>query len=234
MIKKAIQSLLYVVYPKRCELCGDVVRVEDRFCAECENAEMISGDVCEKCGREKTNCICKREKYSPEYKAFTAPYYYEDFAQRGIRRFKNYSFTELAPAMSERICESINERFKGITFDCVTSVPLTKRKQKQRGYNQSEILAKETARLLGCEYKALLVKTRKTPSQRYSSAKDRRVNLYGAFDMAENADVSGKTVLIVDDVKTTGSTLNECSAVLKGNKTAAVYAASFAVTNSKK
>ena len=234
MIKNAIKTLLYLIYPKRCNLCGEVIRIEETRCSECASAQRISGEICEKCGREKETCTCKKDKFSPKYKAFCAPYYYSGSIQRAVRRFKNYSFTELAPEMSREIAECVKSRFDGIEFDCVSSVPLTKKKLRSRGYNQSEILAKETASLLGVEYAPLLIKTLDTQPQRYSSGSVRRSNLYGAFELAENVNPEGKTVLLIDDVKTTGSTLNECAAVLRGYKANAVYCAAFTVTENKR
>ncbi len=230
MIKKAVNSLLYAVFPKRCKLCGEVIRLDSTLCPECENAEKISGDICFKCGREKDCCVCKEEKFSPDYKAIAAPYYYEGSIEKGINRMKNNGFSELAQGMSKEIAETVNNRFSDITFDYVTSVPMRKRKEKTRGYNQSEFLAKALAKRIKTPYRPLLKKIADTPSQRYSSVSARHTNLYGAFDLADGAKVDGKTVLIVDDVKTTGSTLSECAAMLKIYG-ATVYATAFAVTN---
>ena len=167
------------------------------------------------------------------YKAFAAPYYFEGSRKRAVYRFKNNGFTELAPAMAEEIVQTITERFADVTFDCVTSVPMTRQKIRRRGYNQSEILAKEVAKLLEIPYEPLIKKCKETRSQRKSSAAVRKVNLYGAFDLLDTAAVEGRTILIVDDVKTTGSTLNECASMMTGNKAKAVYAAAFTVTNKK-
>ncbi len=234
MIKTVFKRLLYTVYPKRCKLCGEVIKPSDELCSECLNAKKISGKICEKCGMEKAICECKKQKHSPRYKAVCAPYYYEGSMERAVRRLKNYSFCELAPAMAEEIAKTVRKRFEGVSFDVVTSVPMTKKKQRERGYNQSELLAIAVAEKLGSEYKPLLVKTKNTDSQRYSSASRRRVNLYGAFEIADGAQITGKTILIVDDVKTTGSTLSECAQTLRGSKPEAVYAAAFTLTKPHK
>lgn len=233
MIKNAINTLSYAVYPKRCKICGEVIRVENELCDECENAKRISGEICLKCGREKDGCICKNEKFSPKYKAFSAPYYYEGSIERAVNRFKSNGFTELAEGMSEAVFDTVNERFKDIEFDFVTSVPMRKGKERRRGYNQSELLAKALSERLNTEYKPMLKKIRKSPAQRYSDAESRRVNVYATFDLIKGENVEGKTVLIVDDVKTTGNTLSECAAMLKIYG-ATVYATSFAVTKKRK
>lgn len=234
MIRDVLYSFLTVLYPKRCKLCGEVIGVREEYCEECENTKMLCGELCHKCGREKSRCTCKKEKYSPKYKAFTAPYYYKGSMERGIIRFKNHNFTELKSEMSKRIASAVKSNFGDVKFDCVCAVPMTEKKMRKRGYNQSELLAKELAPLLDSGFEALLVKTIDTDSQRFSSASKRRVNLYGSIELAAGESVENKTVLLVDDVKTTGSTLNECAAVLRGHRAEAVYAAAFTVTDKRK
>ena len=231
MINAAFKRLLYAFFPRRCELCGEVVSLKRTRCEACENAKRISGKTCPKCGDVKEKCRCEKDKFSPQYKAIAARYYYKDSIKAGIVRFKNFGFTELDKAIGGEIAETVKERFGDVKFDLITSVPLTKKKLRKRGYNQSELLAKEVSRRLGIPYEALLDKIRETKAQRFSSARERRVNIYGAFDIKDGVDVEGKTVLLIDDVKTTGSTLSECAAMLKGYGAKGVYAAAFAITD---
>ncbi|MCR5207817.1 MAG: double zinc ribbon domain-containing protein, partial [Eubacterium sp.] len=77
-MKKALKEMSYAVFPKRCELCGEVIEPDKTRCAECESLAYIEGRRCKKCGRETADCICKKEKFSPYYNAFTAPFYFED------------------------------------------------------------------------------------------------------------------------------------------------------------
>ena len=233
MIKRALKRISYVLFPRRCELCGEVCEFDRVRCEECESAQRITGKICTKCGREEDRCTCKKEKFSPSYKGFAAPYYYKSSFVRGVIRFKNYGFTELAPVMADEIAKTLKQRFEGVDFDFITCVPMTDKKKRKRGYNQSELLAQELSDILNIEYKQLLEKPRDTASQRYSSVQERKVNLYGAFDVRDKESVKGKTVLIIDDVKTTGSTLAECSAMLMANGAKAVYAASLCVTDKK-
>ncbi len=225
-----IKRLSYAVFPKRCELCGEVIELDKTLCPQCEKLKMIDGKICKKCGREVKNCTCSKDNFSPDYKAFCAPYYFENTTVAAVYRLKNHGFRELVPAMAKRIKSAVDLRFENVEFDCVTCVPMNAYRKRVRGYNQSELLAKEVARLLGTEFDELLFKNRITRSQRKSSAKQRRANLYGAFSLKDGKMVNGKTVLIIDDVKTTGSTLSELAFTLK-DKGALVYAAAFTVTN---
>ena len=234
MIKEVINKLSYALYPRRCVLCGEVVALDETLCEECLSAEMIEGELCRVCGNPKKECSCTKNNKMPEYKAFIAPYYYENSIAAGANRFKDYGFPELSKAMGEKLSVQIENYYDEIEFDCITFVPLTKKKLKKRGYNQAQLLADEVSKHIDIPSAKLLVKSRNTPQQKRISATQRRVNLRGAFDLADGVDVDGKTILLIDDIKTTGSTLNECAFVLNAYGAKAVYAASFCMTKTRK
>ncbi len=233
MIKNALNTLSYTIYPKRCKLCGEVIRAEDELCEECKSEKRITGEICIRCGREKDGCTCKKDKFSPRYKEFCAPYYYGGSIERGINRLKSGGFYELAEGMGEAIYKTVSERYKDIRFDYVTCIPMRKGKERRRGYNQSELLAKAVSKRLGVKYKPFLKKVYGYSSQRYLGPEERKRNIYATFDLLKDEDAEGKTILLVDDVKTTGSTLSEAAAMLRIYG-ATVYATSLAVTKLKK
>ena len=109
-------------------------------------------------------------------------------------------------------------------FDMVTSVPLHKTRLRQRGYNQSEELARRIAADMELPYMPLLQRTRETPSQTRLTLSQRRKNPIGAFSVLPDAVVEGKRILLIDDVVTTGATALECVTVLraKGAKRVAI------------
>ena len=233
-MSSVIYRLLYALFPRRCKLCGEVVSLDEELCSECRKAKRITGKICHKCGREVNGCICKEQKFSPGYQSFCAPYYFEGSRKNGVYRLKNSGFRELAPAMAEEIAAAVKLRFKDVVFDAVTFVPMRPARERKRGYNQGELLANEVAKLLGAPCEPLLKKVKNTHSQRKSDAAARKVNLYGAFDVIDPEKVKDKTVLIVDDVKTTGYSLSECAVMLNIYQAKAVYAAAFTVTNQKR
>lgn len=232
MIKEAVYKLLYAVFPRRCELCGNVVALDIKRCDDCLNLPKIEGDVCIHCGCAKADCICKKHKH--EYKRIVAPYYYQDYTVCCVHRFKFNGFQELATAMGKDIAECVNKSYADIDFDYVTFIPLSKKRFKKRGYNQAQLLAEQIGKELNIELKPLLYKVFDNKSQRTQSHKQRKVNVYGVYDLLDNVDVTSKTILIVDDVKTTGSTLNECAKMLNIYGADKVYAATFAITKHKK
>ena len=86
---------------------------------------------------------------------------------------------------------------------------------EKRGYNQAELLARRVAGALHIPYADLLEKVRNNPAQRKQNARSRRVNVYGAYAVIDDSALWDKTVLLIDDVKTTGATLNECAKMLR-------------------
>jgi ComF family protein len=233
MIKEAMNKLLYAVFPRRCELCGEVVAFDKALCNDCENLKRISGDLCRICGRPKDVCDCKNKTKKPEYKAFIAPYYYEGSIRAGAVRFKEYGFPELSVRMGKEMYAHIANNYCDIPFDVITFVPMTRKKERKRGYNQSELLANEVSKHMDIPVEKLIAKIRSTSQQKRLGARQRRVNLRGSFDLENGAEVKGKTILLVDDIRTTGSTINECAYVLNCYGAKAVYAAAFCMAKPK-
>ena len=114
-------------------------------------------------------------------------------------------------------------------FDGVCWVPVSKKRRKSRGYDQSELLARVIAKKLSLPLVPALQKhAERGPQSQLKDAAQRRSNASGAFSVLPGADVSGKTLLLIDDIVTTGATLSECCRVLKGAGAARVDCAAFA------
>ena len=233
MIKEAKSRLLYAVFPRRCELCGEVAELDEALCEECRGLERMNGELCSRCGNPKAQCSCDKKTKTPEYKRFVAPYYYEGSVASGVNRFKDYGFPELSKRMGYEMFLQIKEQYGGIHFDAITYVPITEKKERKRGYNQSELLANEISEHMNVPVEKLVSKIRTTPQQKRIGARQRRINLRGSFDLCEGSDVRNKTFLLIDDIKTTGSTMNECAYVLNAYGAEAVYAAAFCMANKK-
>lgn len=232
-IKNAADAVGVLIFPRRCALCGEVIETDKRYCSECKNAPRPKGELCRKCGITKEHCKCNEQNYRCEYAAFAAPFYFDKSIAKGIVRYKNFGYTELAESYADELSKCVKENFDDVAFDCITFVPLRKMRQRKRGYNQSQLLAEALSKRLGVPTEDLLIKTRRTKTQRTSSAKERRVNLHGAFDLTLGREADGKNVLLVDDIKTTGSTLNECALTLRAYGADSVYACAVAVADNE-
>lgn len=226
--RAASDAVLSLFFPRRCAFCEKVIPESD-ICGECDKTVMrIEYPVCHLCGVGKKFCTCKSR--SRHYDAVAAPFYYEGLVKSSIHRYKFCGETDLARFFSDEIAETVAEAFGSVSFDCVVCVPMTRDEKRRRSYNQGALLARGVARALELDFRPdALVKLYGTPSQRELSAEERIGNVSGVFEASNPALLQAKTILLCDDVKTTGATFNECAKALKLNGAAAVYCAAFAI-----
>lgn len=228
-LNKTISHLLSLLFPRRCAFCGKTLKEDSFVCPEClENLPFVKGEVCHLCGREKKYCCCSAKK-AYGFLRCVSPFYYEDSARHGVIAFKFRKKENNAAAFGYFAAEKIKKEYKGISFDAVTSVPLSRREKRRRGYNQAELFARETAKLIGVPYKELLTKPSDIKLQRELGPEGRWQNVKGAF----KADKATGTVLLVDDIITTGATLDCCARELLKAGAQSVYCATIACTRMK-
>ncbi len=204
------------------------------MCADCEkNLPRISGVSCRKCGREKDKCSCKgAEKY---FDSIAAPFYFCGCVRKGIHAFKFRKSLRNNEAYAEEMAKTVSEKFGDITFDFITEVPMTRKSIRQRGYNQCFWLAKGLSEKLGIEHKPdTLVKLYETGKQHVISFYLRKGNLTGVFDVGNPDEIEGKTILLCDDISTSGETLNECAKMLWLYGAKEIYCVTVALTLSDK
>jgi len=135
-------------------------------------------------------------------------YHFSEILQMLMHYYKYQGYLVIADYFAASVAEVITG-----DYNLITSVPLHPSKKRERGFNQSKILAKKISLLTKIEYSELLERTRFTLSQTKMSRSQRQENIHDAFNILE--DVKDKSVLVVDDVITTAATLNECSRILK-------------------
>lgn len=129
------------------------------------------------------------------------------------------------------MAETINERYSDIKFDYITEVPASKESLRKRGFNQCALLSKEISRLTGIPYKSNIIeKMYETETQHGMNYYMRRGNLTGVFDSKTPEEIKGKTILLIDDISTSGETLNECSKMLWLYDAKEIWCAAAALT----
>lgn len=230
-MNRLASQILNLFFPARCPVCNEIGQRHMHLCEECEENVARITDRCLGCGCPRTGCTCSKHNFSL---FLASPFLYENKLREAIHRFKFGGETDLAKFFAKETAECVAKEFGDVKFDVVTCVPQTKSKLRKRGYNQSALLAKEIAKQLSLPYdELLLIKTRETADQHNLKGKERINNLKNAF-AAENPDsVSNKIILLVDDIKTTGATLNECCKTLMKSGASAVRCATIAVTPEK-
>lgn len=229
MIKELLEKLKIVLFTKRCDMCGEVVCFDESLCKECCTLPEIEEPVCPKCGCSKKECKCKKHQKEVEYKSVVAPFYYEGSVSRGILNMKMREMPKLVGFQGKCVSDTVKKHYNDIDFDFITFVPMRRTDIAERGYNQAELLADTVSKECDIPLKDILIKKRKTKVQKRQRASERFANMYNAFDLKKDADVIGKTILLIDDVKTTGATLTSIALTLKAYGARSVYCAVIAI-----
>lgn len=187
------------------------------FCDSCKDSVVYNnGKTCMRCGvaidGEEDycgNCAFDKVYFDRAYSVFS----YEGAVRQAILNMKFHNRGTNADVLAKYLV--FLAAHYNIEYDCVTFAPMSAKSIKKRGYNQAQLLAKQFCDILELDDKLIeaIVKVRDTEPQENLSRIDRKENLIGAYRI--NADVKGKRVLVIDDIKTTGATLNECAKVLK-------------------
>lgn len=221
--------LLAVLFPERCAACGEVIVYGQGFCPRCmAGLRRMEPPICPWCGREERGCRCGKHKTA--YERCVMPFAYQGSVKQGIQRLKRQGRSYAAAAFAREMAVVVRREYADIAFTCVTPVPMYGRAQKERGYNQAALLARALAEELALPCRETLVKQTDTRPQKTLSAQERTGNLLGVFDVRDETAVQGETVLLVDDVATTGATLNECAKMLKLYGAKGVWAVTAAGT----
>ncbi len=197
-LKLAASALTDLIFPPRCVLCGALVHSGNRICPGCaeKNPRVHAQKRIYLAGTGQT-ILC------------SVPYIYDGAVRQAIINFKFYGQVRAADFFGAQIAGEI---LNGAAFDFVTAVPISAQRRRLRGYNQSELIAQAAAKRLGLPYRECLVKTTDNKEQHKLSEKERRRNVQGVY--ALKTEISGKNILLLDDIVTTGATLCECAGVL--------------------
>lgn len=235
------KEILHWLYPTRCPVCGEIVlRNKDRealICSQCENAfYRIRPPVCYKCGKsvesEEELCQNCRGKHFLYERGFPI-WIYNQTMQRSLAAFKYHGRREYAIYYGQEFVKMYGKKLKELSVQALIPVPLYLKKQKIRGYNQAELFAKEIGKRLGIYIcKDYLLRVRNTIPQKELTDSQRYRNLQKAFIVnkeKQNSYAGLKTVVLVDDIYTTGSTIEMCTKALLRAGIEKVYFATVSI-----
>lgn len=231
-LKELKESIFALIFPGRCAQCGATIDTKEYFCDFCfEMLPVTAKDkCCAVCGCEKKNCQCKHRVF--HFTRVTAPFYYEDPARRAMYHFKFRNKKYIGEFFIEQMAIKVRNEYSDVKFDGITFVPMPLRKELKRGYNQSRVLAEGLGKILeiplignalGCNPK------KKT--QHKTEFKERFNNVKGKY--YPNISLNGRRILLVDDIKTSGATLDECAKTLLKAGACEVYCITALITRIK-
>ena len=215
VLRSAVSTSVDLLFPKRCVGCD----VEGAFlCGECgDDLPFLEPPYCFICSQpdDLTMRLCRRCWERPlQIDGIRSPYRFEGAIRNAVHSLKYRNLRAMAPVLAGLLAGFVESQ--SIEADLLVPVPLHPRRERGRGYNQSLLLVRETGALLNMETSSdALRRVRNNPSQASVSGEDeRRVNVVNAFQASPEL-VGGKRVIILDDVCTTGATLEACSLALK-------------------
>ena len=224
------EALASLVLPAPCRICTRVLDTGSQipFCHACMEAltQTLPEPLCARCGRpivstavgegvSQPQChLCRNQIYNFDFaRSFGA---YSPRMARAILLLKYGNVAPLGAWFARRLAGLVERQPQGFAADAIVPVPLDRGRMRERGYDQAELIARPLARLLGIPFRSyLLVRTRPRPNQLRLTRRERWETVRGAYATHKMAQVDKLRVLLVDDVFTTGATLDACSRALK-------------------
>lgn len=230
------EAAVSLLYPPFCTICGESVRGGDHVCTQCEaKAIRITAPFCEKCsepfeGSITSTFTCANCAHRTiHFEAAVAAYRGRGIVRHVVHEFKYGRQIHLRYLVARWLHDALqDERVRDRSFDVIVPVPLHAARQRERGFNQAQLLAEILSAKTSIPAKSALERIRYTTTQTALDRAERIENLHNAFRLRKKADVRALRVLLVDDVLTTGATLSECARVLKRAGAVSVYAATVA------
>lgn len=221
----SLWGMLDLLYPPECGGCG---RVGSRWCSDCQRrVNILDGFLCDICGLPRDQagvcdaCLTDR----PHFRALRAWAVFDEPVQTALHKLKYRRDISMGDSLALQMMTFVKDL--NWQIDMIVPIPLGRQRLKERGYNQVAMIAKPLALGLNIRYAPNeLVRRKETRSQVGLTRAERKANMHQAFQAG--AGVIGKTILVMDDVSTTGSTLSSSAEALSSSGAKDVYALTVA------
>lgn len=231
--KRAGDILSEMLFPRHCPVCDRALPSGREICPECETIpQRIKDPACAKCGKQLKragdiycfDCLRNPKPFVKGFSLYTYPSVHDS-----VSRFKNMGRPDYGIYYGRQMGRFLVRNWRGAWPEALIPIPLHPDKEKIRGYNQSAVLAKEIAGLTGIPLREdVLIRPNRTEVQKNLGRSQRQKNMKKAFQLYKN-DVKLKTVVLVDDVYTTGSTISAAAEVLINGGAEEVYFITLAI-----
>ena len=220
-MKKFLDLLLSFIYPNKCISCGAIIDEGLNFCDYCisklHRTEM--DNFCTVCGNPKDKCKCKYAVY--RFKASVAPFLNKDSAKAALYAYKFAAKFRNLGFFADQMANCAKEFYNEIEFDYICYVPTSYKSIYKYGFDHNKSLAKEISKRLNVPVSNALKCRLFRRSQHNSNYEQRKKNVIGKY--YSKCDLSGANILLIDDIKTTGSSLDECTKELLFSSAENVY-----------
>ena len=226
-IKKLLSAVLALIYPERCVFCREFNNTI--ACESCHNGHtQVAGSTCNLCGCGSAGCKCGGTA-NAYYSGLAAPFYYEGQLAQRILAYKYRGKHNYGKYFSRQMADIIKSHYKNVNFDAIVCVPMFKQ-PNAKDFDHALDLAKR----ISAETKIKLIKNALTKTaggtrQHMLNHDERRANVKGLYK-ADATHISGKRILLIDDIATTGATLDQCANQILIAGAKEVYCAVTAIT----
>lgn len=212
---KILDLIAHLLYPWKCVFCESVLKDTD-ICRECEKKLPYTvGDSA-------------MQKF-PFIDKCVSPLYYKGKVRASVHRYKFGGCSAYSRRYAALMSDCVENNLDCRSIDVISWIPLSKKRLRQRGYDQARLLAEEIAAKTGLPCRQLLQKVKNNSAQSLTrDAKQRRENVAGVYALDDGADVSGLRILLVDDVVTTGATMSEAARILRKEGAKSVFGVTLA------
>ncbi|MDQ7826283.1 MAG: ComF family protein [Candidatus Eremiobacteraeota bacterium] len=232
MLKAFLEGLLDLVFPRHCCACGKIS--DQSLCVSCfSRSEYLSPPFCRRCGipMEQAGLCDDCSIRNPSYEKAMSACSYEGVTRKAVISLKFRHNQDLAPILALLMMKRLQQEGGLPRIDCLVPVPLSQAGEKQRGFNQAFLLAAPISEALHIPIRQdILRKKRETSSLKKLARKERFLTVSGSFELIDGNALKGATVLLIDDIMTTGATLEECAATLKQGGALGVFCLTLART----
>lgn len=239
LMKLKKEYLLHLLFPPRCPFCDTVLfqslaAPEELVCRECQaQLKYVEEPVCSRCGKpledeRREYCYdCGRRTWA--YRQGKSLWIYSGEVKESLYRFKYHNRREYAKYYGAELARVYGAWIRACGIQAVVPIPLSRKRFRQRGFNQAEMIAKEMGKRLNLPVNCdLLFRVRDTKAQKNLNEEERKNNLKKAFKTGTNK-VQLDHILLIDDIYTTGSTMNEAAKELKRAGAGEVYCLSISI-----
>lgn len=232
--KRTTAIILEAIFPSRCAICDGILplphanELTSRICRRCEkDVSYLKEPVCKVCGRmisfetKETCSDCERKNHP--YEQGKAVFVYKGEIKKSLYRFKYANRKEYALFYAQQIVKQYGSWIRQQNPQALIPIPLHKKRYRKRGYNQAYEVAKIVGDLLNIKVDNEIMQRKKdTIAQKQLSMQERKKNLNKAFFISEN-NVKYNCIILIDDIYTTGSTIDEATLVLKAAGVKKIY-----------
>ncbi len=226
--QKVLHSLIDLVFPARCIYCR---RIGSAYCHDCRSeAQFVGDDICVRCGQpttERCTCLSCKQSGPRSLRGIRGAVFYGGSVAFAIHGLKYRGLTQLARPLAGYLVAYLDAH--PLQFDAIVPVPLHAERLEFRGYNQSDFLAEYTGKACNIAvHTDLISRRRHTPPQVQLNRKERMENVHQAFTAIAPDLLHGETLLLIDDVCTTGATLWACADALRAAGAGDIWALTVA------